>query len=179
MKYLAIDFETTGINPSENQALSFCGILDYIGNKVPIKNLPRFHCYFILDTWNVHWKAAEINKALIERLVTRDFNSRNYIIPDTFKGLLRKFLDDNMCFGPITIAGKNPSFDHGFAKVLGVDFFEFRMIDPAVLYLESADNKVPGLATCLRRASMDSSGIHDESFDAEAVIKLIRNKEIM
>jgi hypothetical protein len=176
MKYLSIDFETTGIDPKVNQPLSFCGILDFIGNTVPVEKLPRFHCYFLWDVWTIHYMANEINYELIRRLVQRDFVGKNYIKPEEFKPKLRAFLHDNDAYtkSKITIAAKNPAFDDGFAKALGFMDAQYRYIDPAILYLRSEDEVVPGLATCLTRAGLDANGIHSEDFDAEAIIKLMR-----
>lgn len=175
MKYLAIDFETTGTNPAKNAALSFCGIVDYYGNKTPIDLLPRFHCYFIHDEWTIHYRANQINKALIQRLVDRDFAGKNYIFPEEFKLKLGSFLDENGFNQQVTIAGKNPAFDRSFAEALGVTRFSYRMLDPAILYTTNADTNVPGLATCLTRIGASADNVHDEAFDAESVIKLIRN----
>lgn len=174
MKYVAIDFETTGIDANVNQPLSFCAVITFMGDKTPIDKLPKFHCRFIWDVWTIHYRAHEINNTLIQRLVTRNFD-QSYIEPDKFKNQFRYWLNLNGCMGKIVLAGKNPAFDASFLRALNFTDFDFRMIDPAILYMLPEDNNVPGLATCLRRAKFDSSGIHDESFDAEAVVKLLRN----
>lgn len=153
--------------------MSFCGILDYVGNTEPIESLPRFHVRFIWDSWTIHYVAQEINHLLIERLVKRDFDA-SYIQPSDFKAKLNDFLSGQCNLGKITIAAKNPEFDNGFLKALGFNAAEYRYIDPAILYLRSKDARVPGLATCLQRAGLDASGIHNEVFDAESVIRLMR-----
>lgn len=45
MKYLAVDFETTGLTKN-HQPLTFCGILDTLGSKIPIDKLPKFEYKF-------------------------------------------------------------------------------------------------------------------------------------
>lgn len=174
MKYLSIDFETTGLDPKINQPLSFCGIIDSIGNTTPVEELPKFECYFVLDTWTIHWKAAQINKELIRRLVEQEFDER-YIKVEDFKHKFRAFMVENEMLGRVTIAGKNPSFDKGFAEALGVTWIEYRMLDPAMYYLRSEDERIPGLATCLKRAGFSSEGVHDAAFDAKSIIRLMRN----
>lgn len=181
MKFLSIDFETTGLDPKVNQPLAFCGILDYVGNKTPIEELPRFHCYFAWDTITVHHVAGKMNHTLVEKLFNQDFGPK-HIEPREFSNQLRIFLNTYGVTGKITIAGKNPNFDAGFCVALGFTSIEFRMIDPAILYMRPEDEKVPGLATCLKRAGLDvdvtedhfKGGIHNEAYDAESIIRLLR-----
>lgn len=170
MIYLAMDFETTGLDASRHQALSFCGILDYLGNKAPVKELPRINCFFKWPEVTVQRVAGRMNIELLKKLFLQEPET----LPSDFKNLLRKFLNDNGVTGRITGAGKNPHFDLGFAVTLGADFFYRRMLDPAIFYLDPSDSVIPDLKTCLIRANIDASRIHDAEFDAEAIIHLIR-----
>lgn len=53
---------------------------------------------------------------------------------------------------------------------------DLRVIDPAIWYMEIADERVPGLSTCLKRAGLEVGNLHDASYDAMAVVQLIRNR---
>lgn len=86
----------------------------------------------------------------------------------TFAPKLTAFLLDNGVEGKVTIAGKNPAFDAQWLPPI----YEFRMIDPAIWYMEV---QVPGLATCLKRAGLEVGNIHDAAYDAKAIVQLIRN----
>jgi oligoribonuclease len=108
----------------------------------------------------------------------------------------RDFLDDNNLLDlnesgypnsctSLVIAGKNVAgFDipflstlYGFNKEDNFnDFFKFahRTIDPAMLYLQSTDNKPPSLNECLSRAGINKTVDHTAVGDALDVIRCLK-----
>lgn len=146
-----------------------------MGENTPISELPRFHCYFIWTELTMHVRAGKMNNRLIQMLFNEEYTDK-HIKPEDFKNKLRAFLADNGITGRVTLAGKNPAFDSSFLFALGFTAFEYRHIDPAILYLRRDDDKVPGLMTCVQRAGGDPnpSNLHDEQFDTEKVIELMR-----
>lgn len=166
MKYLAVDFETTGLNGKLHQPLTFCAILDSLGSKIPIKDLPTFEFKFAWEEMTVQRIAGKMNLGLIGDV----FNGLGDD-PRTFAPKLTAFLLDNGVEGKVTIAGKNPAFDAQWLPPI----YEFRMINPAIWYMEVQDERVPGLATCLKRAGLEVGNIHDAAYDAKAIVQLIRS----
>lgn len=164
MKYLAVDFETTGLTKN-HQPLTFCGILDTLGSKIPIDKLPKFEYKFAWEEMTVQRIAGKMNSGLLMDV----FNGLGSD-PKSFAFSLIRFLEENGVTGKVTIAGKNPAFDAQWLPPI----YEFRMIDPAIWYMEIADERVPGLATCLKRAGLEVGNLHDASYDAMAIVQLIR-----
>ena len=79
----------------------------------------------------------------------------------------------------VTPAGKNfASFDRQFLKRLP-EFeklvkLHHRTLDPAMLYWQVGDEKLPDSKTCYERAGMDPKVAHTALEDALAVVRLIR-----
>lgn len=76
----------------------------------------------------------------------------------------------------ITAAGKNfASFDLGFLKPCGFrEFFKRRVLDPAPLFWQPEDDKLPDSKTCMERAGIDGKVAHTAVADAVAVVKMNR-----
>ncbi len=79
----------------------------------------------------------------------------------------------------IQAAGKNfAAFDMQFLKRMPVfeDLIAFRhrIIDPAILYWEPDDEKLPDSKTCYERAGYDSKVAHTAVEDAQAIVWLVR-----
>jgi hypothetical protein len=79
----------------------------------------------------------------------------------------------------LTPAGKNfASFDRQFLKRLPrfeqVVKLSHRTLDPAVLFWQVADEKLPDSKTCYERAGLDNKVAHTAVEDALAVVRLIR-----
>lgn len=83
----------------------------------------------------------------------------------------------------INVAGKNfNSFDRRFLEKFPrfLDIFKIgrRVLDPASLYLNSEDEWLPNLQTCMDRAGVKSKVTHDACQDAMDVIKVLRFKGV-
>jgi len=79
----------------------------------------------------------------------------------------------------LTPAGKNfASFDRQFLKRLPrfeqVVKLHHRTLDPAVLFWEANDEKLPDSKTCYERAGLDNKVAHTAVEDALAVVRLVR-----
>ena len=79
----------------------------------------------------------------------------------------------------LTPAGKNfASFDRQFLKRLpdfeGMVRLHHRTLDPAMLFWQPGDEKLPDSKTCYERAGMNGKVAHTALEDAMAVVWLLR-----
>lgn len=76
----------------------------------------------------------------------------------------------------ITIAGKNVAgFDIPFLPAEIKSLFKHKTIDPATLFADwDADEDMPGLELCKKRAGINTPTAHDAREDALDVIRLVR-----
>ena len=65
MKYLSIDIETTGLDPNNNQILSVGVVVEDTNKKLPIEELPKFHCAIVREEIRGGLFALNMNKELI------------------------------------------------------------------------------------------------------------------
>lgn len=175
MKYVALDFETTGLDPKVNSPLSFAAIYD---NGGPLEDLPRFEYKFFWDRIVLDMAAGQINRGLINDFLS---GGSGYEQKALFADKFRCWLVDQG-FDPIkdrlNLAGKNPAFDAGFLKELGVNYFRYRMIDPSILYVQYEDDRLPDLTTCLKRAGHFGLKLHNAMDDALAIVLLLRGSNV-
>jgi hypothetical protein len=68
MKYISIDIETTGLDPQTCQILSIGAVIEDTNNKLPVKELPRFHGVIKRENINGSIFAINLNKDLIEAI---------------------------------------------------------------------------------------------------------------
>jgi hypothetical protein len=81
----------------------------------------------------------------------------------------------------INVAGKNfASFDKVFIEKIDLwhRFFRIRsrILDPSILFFDSSDDTLPGLAKCKKRAGLKEEVAHIGEEDAWDVIQLLRYK---
>ena len=188
MKYIAIDIETTGLDPEKHQILEFAAVYDNLDNPVAIDLLPKFVrkikwtdyviCAYCLDLHQELLREIQGETAnLIESPVfSNDFGP---IYTDAVIRINRLVRDFGMWLGVLKItdgynvAGKNfAGFDGLFLKKIpNFPPWYYRVIDVGSMYLTKEMNGVPGLK--------DISPIDDPHRalpDALAVVKAIRGK---
>ena len=181
IKYISLDIETTGLDPSVNQVLEVAAVYD---NGIHFDDLPRFECLLVHTAYTFNLAAAVMNADLIELLNTlspsldgrprRNLMGNKWIcVPSDFERLFTSWLKGLDIEKPV-LAGKNLAFDLSFLKPLGFPEHHHRVLDPAMYYIKPSDTVPPNLATCAERAGLDASGLHRAMFDAELVVKLLR-----
>ena len=188
MKYLSIDTESTGVNNKTCDLLEFAAILDNLSNLLPINQLPRFHCYFLPPESGIFTGepyALSMHPIIFRRIAERE-KPFNYFSTNRFGFQFKKFLIDNG-FNPeddrvtINVAGKNVAWDISFLEektdIKKHIKMRHRVIDPAILYLQKDDDRVPGLEECKKRAGIVESGVnHNALDDALDIVILVREK---
>lgn len=191
MKYCSIDLETTGLNPKTSDIIEFGAVLDDLENPSPLEKLPKFHCYVIPSlrskglTYYIGEPYALSMHATIFRRIADRAEGYNYYGVNSIMTNFREFLlkngykMDSKGRLIINIAGKNAAmFDVPFLKAHirnweGVEF-SHRVLDPAILFLNIKDNRLPDGETCKKRAGLEGLVAHTAIEDAIMVVQLLR-----
>jgi hypothetical protein len=185
MKYVSCDIETLGLDVSCN-IIEFGAVLDDLLNPLEIENLPKFHCYIIQNKYVGEPYAMSMHSEILKRLAKKE-EGYTYLYPKQLGAEFKKFLLNNGYSEKnnkitINLAGKNfMGFDNLFLKE-HTDFHKYinirsRVLDPAILYFKpNEDSTLPGLQTCLERASIKSTVKHTAIEDCLDVIQLLRLK---
>ena len=199
MKYLSIDIETTGLDPLNDQLLSFGAIIEDTENLLPFDEIPKFHVAIKRNRIEGNLYAINMNKNLIETINlymgTTNLDEKIGIVKktgmnfykeedivDKFRQWLRENEFIHMYDGikNLTVAGKNfATFDKLFIERLPKwnQYFRIRqrIIDPAILYVDwKNDDSLPGLSTCKTRAKLNPNVTHNAIEDAWDVIEILR-----
>ena len=172
MQILAIDIETTGMNPDTNQIIEV-GLV--------------FFNTFTKERNAVSWMIAHetyVGDAFALAMNQRIFNelknpteSKEFIISYKFLAeYIEIFLKDVPL--PVVLAGKNVAgFDlQFFSRIPGFKsgWFHHRVLDIGSLYLyPGIDDVLPSLEECKKRAGLSTNVSHKALDDANDVIDLI------
>ena len=185
IQYVSIDMEMTGTNEDIHDVLEFGAVLDEAGSSLPIKQLPKFHCYFVKDQYVGAPFALSMHPKIFRKIADRE-QGYKYVSAMKFGHMFKNFLLDHGYKESkgrvyINVAGKNfASFDLQFIKkktdLLKHVEIRRRIIDPSILYLDVADEALPGTSLCKKRADLDEQVAHTAIDDAIDVIKLLRYK---
>ena len=185
MKYIAIDIETTGLDPETCQILQIGAVIEDTKTQLPIEDLPTFNVYLKRDFIRGTPYALHMNGDIIEKILD---DGSNVIHPSNVTDKFKRWLliNDYYYSGhpdpklKIIAAGKNlASFDQPFLERL-VNWksrieMSHRKIDPAILFVDwENDESLPNLKTCLERAGIKEKVSHDALEDALQIVKLIR-----
>lgn len=168
LRYMAIDLETTGLDPEQDQILEMGAIVDDL--ITPVDKLPYFHTRVHHDRIAGHVKALIMNAQILSDL-------SNKVGPITTDLAVEFFLFKNTHWGTERIipAGKNfGSFDKLFLKKANIDCFIHRTIDPMTWYLCAEDKRPPSLQECVTRAGLPNIVKHNALDDCYDVVRLIR-----
>jgi DNA polymerase III epsilon subunit-like protein len=193
VKYLSVDLETTGLDPSYCQILEIGAVVDDMAwpdklpnwkNGLAFGGRPFFHAYLVNEVITGSAYALMMNAAIIEKIAKRkDYKSFNFYTPEE---AVEKFLDfvyehfPSNSYKKVTVAGKNfSSFDRNFLVKLPnsgelMSRFHHRVFDPGSMYFGSEDTELPNLETCLKRAGIGGEVTHNACEDAYQVIQVIR-----
>lgn len=192
MKYMvAVDIETTGLEPSVHGILEIGAILFDLNKGTPIDQfLVKVNPEGMV--WSVY--CLKLHWAWIDNMIERimgnmaDGLTTDELAPpiiDSQANAVSMFAEkyQEWCsvynFGnKLTIAGKNfAGFDLQFLKAKGMrsNLLPIRCYDPAILFLEADDDKIPSLEECKERAGIPGPVKHTSLADCRDVIALIKS----
>ena len=181
MKYISIDLETTGLDPSSCQVLEIGAIIDDLSDQKPIEELPRFHTYVVHEIIMGQPYALSMHAEIFKRIALKT-EPYQYLRPEEIEPKFGCWLWENSV-SVFTPAGKNfATFDKPFLETLP-GWKEnikarHRVIDPAILYWKPTDDRLPGTEDCMHRAGLGKTVAHTALEDAEVVIELIRRSSL-
>lgn len=197
MNFLAIDIETTGLNPMKHGITEFAAVFTNLaGTEQPLTfyryiNPEDFvwsqYCMRLHDHWlrrllqareSGKWECDGIPivpdmKALIDQFMTWLYTECSWPLPD-----------QNGKIKSITAAGKNfGSFDRQFLDTVGFPpIFKHRSLDPGMLYILPTDTEPPDLLACKNRAIGEGAVFknphvaHNALEDAQDVVALLQHR---
>jgi oligoribonuclease (3'-5' exoribonuclease) len=197
MRMVAIDIETTGLDPEQDQILEFGAIIfDPFDESVAA---PSFQRYIIHDRIQGDAFALAMNGEILSRiakpeekykycsmeilgahffefLIENDFPRTNKIKTIPTGG---GFVSTRNALESITICGKNAaSFDLQFLKrTKFIDYIpiKHRILDVGSLYFIPGDDVLPDLAKCMSRAGVIGDVEHNALSDCLNVIACVQN----
>lgn len=204
MKYVSIDIETTGLDPLQDNILQLAAVIEDTKINLPLEQLPRFNMFLWRPRFSGSAFALDLNKWIFKILSDYGesqkypYGPQYSVSPNPFltdviapywmaPSLLFDWLKING-IAPVgeskkttlNVAGKNfGTFDKLFLEQLEDWNKKFkirqRIIDPAILFVDwDADDALPGLDQCKKRAGVSGEVTHDAVEDALDVIKIIR-----
>ncbi len=178
MKFVAIDIETTGLDPAVNQIIEFAAVACDTDTGVR-REYSRF-----CNAESAYWQAAayKMHEPWLEK-----FTKSPYKVGSLWHDF-RVWLSSAYSQQPswlyaerVTVAGKNfAGFDLRFIERLpgytpGV--FHHRCIDPAGWFIKADDKDMPALYKCAARAGLNPgtkeqhTALHDANLVADLVCK--------
>jgi len=183
MKYLALDVETTGLDPMTDQVLEIAGVVDDLTQPATkLEDLPTF--YAILNHSRLYGSpyALDMQRRLITAIAHRKDRSQ-ILTPGEVLDQFVTFVDAHgLDRQQLLVAGKNVgTFDVPFVRedLFGNDEvkFDYRFLDPTVWFLFPDDVRPPDQRTCLRRAQLDPRHFpeHTAMGDAHGIVALMRH----
>jgi len=170
--------------------IEFAIVLDDLNKpKVPVKDLPALHLYFMYDAVIGEPYALAMHQKLLEKMAKtkgerwekdRSIDT-GWIKPQLFGTVLFDWLKTkNSDDGKLNVAGKNFSnFDRQFMlKMENMSWWNnlqhHRVIDPSILFYNPGDKFIPGGQQCMERAGLNGVVAHTALEDAQMVVELVR-----
>lgn len=198
MKYVSIDIETTGLDPTGCDVLEIGAILEDTENPAGREKLPTFHKYIWKDVYRGEPFALAMNAHIFQKMLAlrktegiggmQDYDKtlieavhlwphfKNWILKYKHLWPEESFINQQPT---LVVAGKNVAgFDLPFLKQLPfMPKFHHRVIDPGMMYFDPRnDNVPPDLKECKKRAKLPEHVSHEALDDAWDVIQLVREK---
>jgi len=194
MKYVSIDLETTGLLHEDARILSIGAIIDDLDNPKQYEDLPKLEICLTHERVSGGIFAIDMNRDLIREIKDQvPKPDREYVKPTYALERLMEFIryhlhldpalefkfnvagkcfatfDDQLLIRAGDISGQVWDPDNNWAK-----FRRRRILDPAILYRQRGDEKLPNLTECLARAGMEPTNHHNALADAWDVCRLLR-----
>lgn len=183
MKYISIDIETTGLDHYNCDILQIGMAFEDTNTDIPLVDLPNLELWidhneltFEPYALQMHERSGLLNQWQHANRVTME---EAMLDIETWLFSLGYELNDDKKF-KFVVAGKNyNSFDklflHGNYEWTELIDEHHRTIDPAMLYIDWENDKVPpSLDKCLKRAGFNTTVTHYALEDALDVIKVVR-----
>lgn len=197
MKYVSIDLEMTGKDPSYCQILQFGAVIEDTRNIQPLDKLPIFNCIVEHERYigepralsmhsEIFEKLAEVQEAYREKRVEirkkHNILQLNLVAKSFAMWLKNNWISETIDTGAILInvAGKNfGTVDKRFIDLIPgwkeSIIIRQRVLDPAILLTDwQKDDTVPNLDKCKKRLGIDGKVTHDALSDALDVIQVLR-----
>jgi hypothetical protein len=186
--YISIDIETTGLNPVWCQILEIGAILD--DWRTPVEQLSRFHCYVVHREIRGEPFALAMNHEILGRIAEQGkYPQFQFLQPQHVGVTFAKWLH-TLNIDPhskVLAAGKNfAAFDLQFLNKLSESYcpfkdyvtFKHRVIDPGSMFFDPVIDLdgPPDSKTCMARCGLGGDVAHTALEDAEAVIRMVRNR---
>lgn len=184
MRYVSIDIETTGLDIDTCRLIEIGAVIDDLGSRRPLDELPTFQCYVSPNSPYL-WEgpAYDMHRSILHKLLPSNGAVRdNRAVSDLAQWLESHGFSSGSKLGPVAFqaAGKNfGGFDwQVLRRIPGAEMIlapSHRLLDPAMLYLDpTKDTRVPSLSTCLERAGLPATVAHNAVDDAMDVVRLLR-----
>lgn len=191
MKYVSIDIETTGIDPTQSQLIEIAMIVDDTTKPtIPVQQLPTYHKYVKHDQYYGNVGAICMNERIFELLnddVDKDIIHVNDLVRDMYEFLKQNHIileknenKNHVETHTVVPAGKNfASFDKLFIEKLPhfddkLFHFSYRVLDPATAFLRFEDSEIPDSECCANRSYTEFLHNHHAVDDANSVIEQLR-----
>lgn len=183
MLLLALDLETTGLDPLQHQILEIgmvaTDLTDLQRRRHEFRRLVS-HSSYQGDPY-----ALAMNHKILSEIADAGKNKAGLDVIVTLEELVGEVLLwlSNLPYkGKFTFSGKNVgTFDLGFMRMVpGWKEFEkeissYRVFDVAPLYFRPSDPKMPSLKECLERAGLHRIVVHQALQDAHDCLDLIHS----
>lgn len=114
MVYVAIDCETSGLNPEKCQVLSIGAVVEDTNNLLPLEELPTFHCAILHNEIHGEPFALNMNKDLLSKIVeyqTAKGEAAKEAVEKKYNMIFRKEKDAVVEFWKFLIRSKVIEFD--------------------------------------------------------------------
>lgn len=178
MRYLSVDIETTGLDPSWCQMIEFGAVFDDCFQH-PIEELPTFHCYIVYERYIGEAIALSMHAEILKRIHNRT-PGYNYWTPaeafDQFENWLLNHI--KLQWWGLNIAGKNfGPFDLQFIKQIWPHFrCRYRFLDLGSCFYNPLHDQdgLPNLQTCMERSGIETKVQHTALEDAMDVVRALR-----
>lgn len=180
LKYVALDVETTGRDPSKHQVLELALVVE-TDWATPVADLPCLRLTVDHPLICGEVKALTMNRDLLAEIHQRGGDATVRDGWGKVRQFLRLFFPDDED-EKVTVAGKNAgSFDLPFCAATFEGWeprrFYHRVLDVGSLYVDPfADACLPDTAECMRRAGLPGAVPHTALDDARLVVQMIRRR---
>jgi oligoribonuclease (3'-5' exoribonuclease) len=193
MRIVSIDLETTGLDPDTCEIIEFAAVLDN-GDDTPVRELDTFRFRVKKPAYSGEPYALSMHSELFKTLaespidaqISDDMIGKPHMLGRAFGQWLTAKGVPSHNFNTV---GKNfANFDARFLNRMttGRSCFQwnYRILDPASMFVHRKDDALPNTAECILRALLSESfrqdyeGLigmkHTALYDAQIVVALVR-----
>jgi len=176
MIYVAIDIETTGLDPIQDQILSFGAVIDDLALPDSAEK-PTFQRFISWDRVSGHPFALARNALILTAVLEKTVDG--IIEINDLAGHFAYWIGSHG-LDKFSVAGKNfGTFDDRFLSVVPcwkkLVKYHHRFIDPAMYFwIPYVDRVLPDMQTCCVRAGLPDIVTHTALDDAITVTRLVR-----